>query len=364
MKSVFIILITVFLSACAPGLYLESDKFVVQELSEQEQADADEDIVVVQVTARLIAEKQKLQPAPVAKKNINLTAQIAAHEYRVGPQDVLSITVWDHPELTIPAGEFRSADVAGHLVRSDGTMFFPYIGVIKVAGLTLEQVRVLLSKRIKKFIVKPQLDVRVVSYRSQKIHIAGEVKKVGEVPLTDSPLTLLDAISTAGGSTNAADLQNVAVTRGDTLRKFNVQNLYDYGDATQNILLADGDIVHVPDISQKKVFIMGEVKKSSAYVMHKGKMSLAEAIGNAEGFDKNSADPARIYVIRGEQDKAKIYWLNAESPDMLLLATSFQLAPQDVVYVSTAKISRWNRIISQILPSIQLLWQTKVLSEL
>ena len=194
--------------------------------------------------------------------------------------------------------------------------------------------------------------------------MAGEVEKVGEIPLTDAPLTLLDAIITAGGSTKDADLQNVAVSRGDTIRKFNIQSLYDNGDATQNILLADGDIVHVPDISQKKVFVLGEVKKSSSYIMHKGKMTLAEAIGGAQGFDKSSANPARIYVIRGEQDRAKIYWLNAESPDMLLLATSFQLVPQDVVYISTAKISRWNRIIGQILPSIQLLWQTKVLSEL
>jgi len=355
---------SVLLSACAPGLYLEDDKFDVQKLSAEEKADADKDIIVVPVTARLIARKLQQHQVPTAKNNAKLQAAMAAHEYRVGPQDILSITVWDHPELTIPAGEFRSAEVAGHLVRNDGTIFFPYIGVVSVAGKSLEDVRILLSKKLKKYIVKPQLDVRVVAFRSQKVHVAGEVNKVGEIPVTDAPLTLLDAINAAGGTTKDADLQNVAVTRGESLRKFNIQNLYDYGDATQNILLADGDIVHVPDISQKKVFVLGEVKKSSAYIMHRGKMTLAEAIGSAEGFDSSAANPARIYVIRGEEDRAKIYWLNAESPDMLLLATNFQLAPQDVVYVSTAKISRWNRIISQILPSIQLLWETKIIGDL
>lgn len=357
MKSLILILVIVpLLSACAPGLYVNESKFAVQPLSPEEQADANSDIVVVRVTARLIAEKQKQQPTPVAKNNNKLKQAIAAHEYRIGPQDVLSITVWDHPELTIPAGEFRSAEIAGNLVRSDGTIYYPYIGVIKVTGKTLEEVRQMLSEKIKKYIVKPQLDVRVVSFRSQKVQVAGEVKKVGQVSVTDVPLTLLDAIHKAGGTTKFADLRNVSVTRGDTLRKFNVQDLYDYGDASQNVLLADGDIVHVPDLSQQKIFVLGEVEKPAAYTMHKGKMTLAEALGNAEGFDKEFANPAKIYVIRGEENRAKVYWLDAEEPDMLLLATSFQLAPQDVVYISTAKIAGFNRVMENILPSIQLLW--------
>jgi len=347
----------------APGLYIDESRFDVNDLSDEEKAESVPGINVIPVTAQLIAQFNAEHPKIEPQQNPELERQKSEYDYRVGPQDILSITVWDHPELTIPAGEFRSAEVAGHLVRKDGTIFFPYIGVVNVEGKTIDEVRQLLTRKIKKYIVKPQLDVRIVSYRSQKVHIVGEVNKVGAIPISDVPLTLLEIINAAEGITKEADLQNVTLARKGTLRKLDVQALYDYGDSSQNILLQDGDIVHVPDRSRKKVFVLGEVKEPAAYLMHKGRMTLAEAIGDAGGFAPEHVNPNKIYVIRGEQKKANVYWLNASSPDTLLLATNFALEPQDVVYVSTAKVSRWNRIISQILPSVQLLWMTKVVTE-
>jgi polysaccharide export outer membrane protein len=345
------------LSGCVvPGHYLSKSHTEVDR-SESGYASSKE-IKVVPVTATIIRKLKAKEPVFKPKQNPELQAEKRAYDYRVGPQDVLSVTVWDHPELTIPAGEYRPAELSGNLVDSSGNIFFPYAGVIKVAGLTVTQVRELITKRIKKYVVKPQLDVRVVAYRSQKVNVVGEVKKTGFVPITDVPLTLVDAISQAGGFNPEADMENVSVSRKGNLLKFNMLAFNDDGDTSQNMLLQDGDIVHVPDRSQKKVFVMGEVRKPSAYLMHKGRMSLAEAIAAAQGFDPIAANPGKIYVIRGDKDGAKVYWLNANSPDTLLLSTQFALDPQDVVYISTASVSRWNRLISQILPSVQLLWQT------
>ncbi|MCU0736379.1 MAG: polysaccharide biosynthesis/export family protein, partial [Methylotetracoccus sp.] len=66
-------------------------------------------------------------------------------EYRLGPGDIISIIVWDHPELTIPAGSFRTAEQAGTVVAEDGTIFYPYVGVIKAQGKTTRELRAILS---------------------------------------------------------------------------------------------------------------------------------------------------------------------------------------------------------------------------
>ncbi len=348
------------LAGCTvPGHYLDKSWMTV-ERSESDEGRQSK-IKVLLVTPALIEEMRNSRKKIKPRENTQLEKQKKAFEYRVGPQDVLSVTVWGHPELTIPAGEFRSADIAGHLVNASGKIFFPYAGETKVSGLTVAQIRDLITKKIKKYIVKPQLDVRVAAYRSQKVHVVGEVKKSGVIPITDVPLTLLDAIDQAGGYGKEADLESVTVTRNASLQKFNMLALYDGGDVSQNMLLRNGDIVHIPDRSQKKIFVLGEVKKPTAYLMHKGRMSLAEAIGFAEGFETSVADTGKIYILRGAPEGVKVYWLDARSPDTLLLSTQFALAPQDVVYVSTAGVARWNRLISQILPSVQLLWQTKTL---
>ena len=283
-------------------------------------------------------------------------------QYRVGPRDILNITVWEHPELTIPAGEFRSAESAGNVVGEDGTFYYPYAGVVQAAGRTVEEIREELTRKVSRYIERLQLDVRVASYRSQRVYVVGEVAQPGIQIVKDIPLTVLEAVNRAGGVTNRADQRNVTLTREGKTYSINLLALYEGGDISQNVILKQGDVLNVPDNDFNKVFVLGETgtagtgsARSRSLFMNKGRMTLDEAIGDSGGPDQRTSDPARIFIFRGGLGKPEIFHLDAKSPDALLLADRFPLQPHDVIYIDRAEGIRWNQIIGQVQPTISLL---------
>jgi polysaccharide export outer membrane protein len=312
---------------------------------------------VIEVTPRVLTALREEQQRTVPPTLVDpLAAQAAVYEYRIAPFDIIGVTVWDHPELTIPAGEFRTPESTGNPVRADGTMFYPHAGVLKVAGRTVAEVRDLLTERLTRVIQRPQLDVRVVQFRGKKVQVTGEVLAPTTVPITDVPLRVQDAIAQARGLTPEADLSHVTITRGGRVYSLDLLALYERGDSSQNWLLTDGDVVNVPDRSKSKVFVLGEVRRPQSRPMVKGRMTLAEAIGDVEGIDQTAASGV-IYVIRGEYDKPRVYRLDAYSADALLLAVQFPLKPADVIFVSTSELTRWSRVMDRLLPTINVLWQ-------
>ncbi len=312
---------------------------------------------LIPITAELVAMQQAEQSPPATEIKSPPAAPLAYEDYIIGPGDILTVTVWDHPELTIPAGEFRAPDLAGSLVDAHGSIFYPYVGEIKVAGLSVAQVRSLLAERLSKNIQNPQVDLRVAAFRSKKVLITGEVRTPNVIPLTDRPLTLLEAINLAGGATPQADLREVRLTRAGDVRRVDLLTLYKEGARTP-IILQSGDQVYVPDNFDNNVYILGEVSKPMVVPMVHRHLTLADALGQSGGINQQDADAGQIFVIRNDSGQVKVYQLDGNSADSLLLATTFNLERHDVIYVAPTGLTVWNRIVGKILPTVQTIWQT------
>ncbi|MGR8934295.1 MAG: polysaccharide export protein [Gammaproteobacteria bacterium] len=296
---------------------------------------------------RALVSREKLAPGMKLDGGQN-------YQYRIGPHDVLSVTVWDHPEITIPAGEYRSPEEAGYLVTDDGTIFFPYAGTVNVGGKTVSEVREMLTKGLSYTIENPQVDLKVVSYRSQKAFISGQVVKPGPLPITDVPLTVTEAVGLAGNFTPDADLSHAVLTRHGQSANIDLLALYSKGKMGENVRLKDGDILYIPDRRNMKVYVMGEVTKPAPVQMNIHGLSLTEALGEVGGVNPETSDPQHIFVVRAAGDKAEIYHLDAESPDALVLADQFKLLPMDVVFVEATDSTRYDRTVSKLYTTSQI----------
>lgn len=272
--------------------------------------------------------------------------------YHVGVGDILDVVVWDHPELTSPAGANRTPEESGLRVQADGTFFYPYVGQMQAEGLTPERIRDALTASLATYIPNPQVEVRVVGYKSQAVSVTGEVSHPSRQAVTDTGLTLLDAISAAGGLTENADTKAIKVRRSGKTYQVNLRAFLEDGIGQNNPVLASGDVVNVPRLLPLEAYLLGQVGKPSTIDLSHEDITLTQALARSGGLREDSADARGIFVFRKTAQGVTVYQLDVENPASYLAGTRFMIQPQDVIYVTTAPIARWNRMISNLLPTL------------
>jgi len=157
--------------------------------------------------------------------------------YVIGPGDLLGINIWKETSLSGPVK-----------VRPDGFITLPLVNEVQVTGLTTTELRLLLEKRYKEFLINPIVTIRVTGIQSSQIYLIGKVNKPGVLPLTGND-TLLQVLTKAGGLTIFARRSDIRVVRrnGEKVTEYIVDyNAIIKGDLKQDILLRPGDRIIVP----------------------------------------------------------------------------------------------------------------------
>lgn len=341
-RAVFGMLWIVALAAC-------SDGYVVFPTTTEGQSALGDDVEVVVLDASNIGN----YTSPARGYRPSSSPALKQWTYHVGPGDILSVIVFNHPELTLPAGPQRSAAESGFQVGSDGTITYPYIGSVQVSGRPVEQIRADISQRLATFIPDPQVEVRIAAYNAQAVVVSGEVQTPNRQPLTTVALTLIEAINAAGGFTEEADPRIVTIQREGQVYHSDMQGFLSGGLTQNNPVLRNGDVISVPRRRAEEAFLLGEVARPDVIDLSLEPVTLTQAITRRGGLQQTRADARGVLVFRATGTLTRVFQLDMSSPVGLLLGTRFVLEPADVVYILRSPLQRWNDTITRLLPTVQ-----------
>jgi polysaccharide export outer membrane protein len=280
----------------------------------------------------------------------------AGAAYVLGPDDLISVSVYVHPELSAPPISGFSGNNGGNgaLITSDGTLELPLIGSVHLGGLTVDQAEALVTTDYSQFITDPKVSIEIVAAQSLRYYLLGAFETPG-VKYPTHPLTLLEALA-LGGSVNIAqaDLYQAYVAQGNAKLPVDLYSLLVQGDLSQNIPLASGDIIVVPTDANENAFVFGAVTKPGIVGFNAGSLSLLQALAVA-GLDLSSltnAELSNVHIIRSGGRSAEFIVVNA-SMIMNGQAESFDLRPGDIVFVPPTPVATWNQVLSELIPSLQ-----------
>lgn len=264
--------------------------------------------------------------------------------YSLSPGDILSISLWAYPDIS---------GSEGYQIDQSGYIHFPMIGRYKAAGKSLTQVNRELRSQLSRYLKTPDVIVRVLSYQGQRYSVQGNVIKGGQFYLSDQPVSVYTALGMAGG-VNAQQGNNASITlvrQGQTYT-LNTVELEKAGFSLHNLLIQSNDTLYVNNRENQKIYVMGESGKNQSLPLRDQGMSLSDVLGESLGLNPLSASRSKVYVVRSQPNAVhtEVYQMDLTSIADFGLANQFQMRSNDIVYVDASGLARWQRVVNQVIP--------------
>ncbi len=304
---------------------------------------------VVQAVSPVVSLQTQILP-PKDTPQATSTSQDTA--YRLGPNDVISVSVYNHPELSAPPPGNTTTN-GGIMVTSDGSIDLPLLGRLEVGGMTVSDLQDELNNKYDQTLQDANVTVQLVDAQSLRYNLLGAFTSPG-VKYPGHAMSLLDALA-LGGSVDIsnADLDQAYVAEGKAKVAVNMRALLIDGDMSQNIVLQPGDTIVIPPSTDESAFVFGAVGKPGAVPFEAGRLSLLQALSGSD-LDLPNYTAARlhdVHLIRSEGASGQYYVIDA-AKILNGEATNFDLKPGDIVFVPPTEVASWNQVLDMLLPSL------------
>ena len=310
------------------------------------QTDLGTQVNVVKLTQETLV---ATQPAHINQQSYTHLFHTGQKNYKLSAGDILSIYLWAYPEISGESTDSKN----GYQIDQSGYIQFPVVGRYKVAGKSLTQINQELRSQLARYLKTPDVVVRVLSYQGQRFSVQGNVMKGGQFALSDQPTSVYSALGMAGGvNTQLGDNTSITLVRNGQTYNLNAIELEKAGFSLHNLLIQPNDTLYVNSRENQKIYVMGESGKNQSLPMRDQGLTLSDAIGESLGLNPLSASRTKIYVVRSNPNHpmTEIYHLNLTSIGDFGLANQFKMRSNDIIYVDASGLARWQRVVNQIIP--------------
>ncbi len=277
-----------------------------------------------------------------SKKNLSELFKENEYKYAIGAGDVINISITDIEDID-----------GSYTVSPAGDVTLPYTGQILILDKTKEEAQELINNVLKSFYKEPETIVKVEKYNSSYVYLTGSINKPVSLLLTEQPIKILDALIQAGYVKDQATYKKTALLRrNDKVYKINLYDLLNLNNTDLNVYLRKDDVLHIEETDIDYAYAFGEFTTSGPMSVYKD-VTLTEFIAT-KGINKATAKIKAIYVLREDVTKflhIDIFRVNIENPAGLVAANKFYVLPNDIVFIPSTKLVKWNAVISLLTPS-------------